>query len=185
MWKNTEARSSCSQYGNWGHRTTENVQIFGDAFATARVEGVFMGQGSQQKYRVKLPNLSGELIREYGAKSPTLSGSVQRTTSKIPKMHGPQGSFQNAYLPIFPVPNMAYALERYLSSEALTEFQKQKLRIRTFREFLLFQSAIMIGARPQASTVSIVPDFFRQASFIKPLLAEQQRHVSCVGAGRD
>ncbi len=25
----------------------------------------------------------------------------------------------------------------------------------------------------------------RQASFIKPLLAEQQRHVSCVGAGRN
>jgi hypothetical protein len=25
----------------------------------------------------------------------------------------------------------------------------------------------------------------RQSSFIKPLLAEQQRHVSCVGAGRN
>ncbi len=26
---------------------------------------------------------------------------------------------------------------------------------------------------------------FRQASFIKPLMAEQQRHVSCVGDGRN
>ncbi len=34
---------------------------------TARVEGVFMGRGSGQKYRVKWTNLSEELICEYGA----------------------------------------------------------------------------------------------------------------------
>jgi hypothetical protein len=36
------------------------VHSFGDAFATARVEGVFMGRGSAQKYGVKWTNLSDE-----------------------------------------------------------------------------------------------------------------------------
>jgi len=36
------------------------VNSFGDAFATARVEGVFMGLGSAQKYGVKWTNLSVE-----------------------------------------------------------------------------------------------------------------------------
>ncbi len=45
------------------------VGTFGDAYATARVEGVFMGRGSCHKYRVKWTNLSEELISEYGAKS--------------------------------------------------------------------------------------------------------------------
>ena len=43
------------------------VQTFGDAFATARVEGVFMGRGSSHKYRVKWTHLSEELISENGA----------------------------------------------------------------------------------------------------------------------
>ena len=43
------------------------VQTFGSAFATARVEGVFMGRGSSHKYRVKWTNLFEELISEYGA----------------------------------------------------------------------------------------------------------------------
>jgi hypothetical protein len=38
-----------------------------DAYATARVAGVFMGRGSGHKYRVKWTNLSEELISEYGA----------------------------------------------------------------------------------------------------------------------
>jgi hypothetical protein len=43
------------------------VQSFGDAFTSARVEGVFIGRGSGQKYCVKWTNLSEELICEYGA----------------------------------------------------------------------------------------------------------------------
>ena len=41
---------------------TKMVQTFGDAFATARVEGVIMGRDSGHKYRVKWTNLSEELI---------------------------------------------------------------------------------------------------------------------------
>jgi hypothetical protein len=36
------------------------VHSFGDAFATARVEGVFMVRGSAQEYGVKWTNLSDE-----------------------------------------------------------------------------------------------------------------------------
>ena len=53
------------------------VQTFGAAFATARVEGVFMGLGSGHKYRLKWTNLSEELR----SLSSTPSGSVQRTAS--------------------------------------------------------------------------------------------------------
>ena len=51
--------------GPW--KKKKMVQTFGDAFATARVEGVFMGRGSGHKYRVKWTNLSEELISENGA----------------------------------------------------------------------------------------------------------------------
>ena len=37
------------------------VENFGDQNATARVEGVFMGRGDGEKYRVKRTNLRGEL----------------------------------------------------------------------------------------------------------------------------
>ena len=43
------------------------VEIFRDQYATARVEGVFMGRGAGKKYRVKWTNLSEELECDYGA----------------------------------------------------------------------------------------------------------------------
>jgi hypothetical protein len=63
------------------------VQSFGDAFATARVEGVFMGRGSGQKYRVKWPNLSGELICEYGANHRLFQDPSNERPLKVPKNH--------------------------------------------------------------------------------------------------
>jgi hypothetical protein len=44
----------------------EIVQSFGDAFATAQVEGGFMRRGSRHKYRAKWTDLSEKLISEYG-----------------------------------------------------------------------------------------------------------------------
>ncbi len=38
------------------------VHTFGDAFATAMPEGVFMGRGSRHEYRVKWTNLSDDVL---------------------------------------------------------------------------------------------------------------------------
>ncbi len=43
------------------------VETFGEKYATARVEGVFMGHGSVKKYCVKWTNLREELECDYGA----------------------------------------------------------------------------------------------------------------------
>ena len=43
------------------------VEFFRDQYATARVEGVFMGRGAGKKYRVKWTNFSEELECDYGA----------------------------------------------------------------------------------------------------------------------
>jgi hypothetical protein len=40
-------------------------QVFESEWSTARVEGVFLGRGSNRKYRVKWTNLGEELICEY------------------------------------------------------------------------------------------------------------------------
>ena len=66
-WQNMEARRCNSQNWFWGHRGKKMVGTSEDAYATARVAGVFMGRGSGHKYRVKWTNLSEELISEYGA----------------------------------------------------------------------------------------------------------------------
>ena len=43
------------------------LNFFRDQYATARVDGVFMGRGAGKKYRVKWNNLSEELECYYGA----------------------------------------------------------------------------------------------------------------------
>ena len=66
------------------------VLTFGVAFATARAEGVFMGRGSGEKFRVKWTNLTEELILEYGA-----NHSLFRDPSK----QRPQKSAENPWSP--------------------------------------------------------------------------------------
>ncbi len=66
---------------------------FGDAFASARVEGVFMGSGSGQKYRVKWTNLPEEPIYEYGANHRLFQDPSKERPPKAPKIHGPQPIF--------------------------------------------------------------------------------------------
>ena len=63
----------------------KRVQTFGDAFATARAEGVFWGQGSSQKYSVKWTNQTEELISEYGANHHIFQDLSKRTSSKKAK----------------------------------------------------------------------------------------------------
>ncbi len=92
------------------------VQSFGDAFASARVEGVFMGRGSGQKYCVKWTNLSEELIREYGANYRLFQDPSKERPLKAPKIHGPQPLSLDAAGSSPLVPNMADALELYPSS---------------------------------------------------------------------
>ena len=61
------------------------VQTFGDAFATARVEGVFMGRGSGFKYCVKWTNPSEELFSEYGANHQVFQDPSKERHQKVPK----------------------------------------------------------------------------------------------------
>jgi hypothetical protein len=53
--KHRASAIQCTVLGLEPLKRKKMVQSFGDAFATARVEGVFMGRGSAQKNRVKGP----------------------------------------------------------------------------------------------------------------------------------
>jgi hypothetical protein len=97
------------------------VQSFGDAFATARVEGVFTGHGFRQKYRVKWTNLSEELIREYGANHRLFQDPSKEWPLKAPIIHGPLPLSLDAAESSPAVPNMADALELYPSSDEESE----------------------------------------------------------------
>jgi hypothetical protein len=97
------------------------VQSFGDAFANARVEGVFMGSGSGQKYRVKWTNMSKKLICEYGANHRLFQDPSKERPPKAPKNHGPQPLSFDAAGSSPAVPNMADALELYPSSAEESE----------------------------------------------------------------
>jgi len=94
----------------------EMVQTFGDAFATARVEGVFMGRGSGCKYRVKWTNLSEELIYEYGANHRVFKDPSKERPLKVPKIHGPQPLSQDPARSSRAGPNTADVLELHPSS---------------------------------------------------------------------
>jgi hypothetical protein len=94
----------------------EMFQTFGDAFDTARAEGVFMGHGSGLKYRVKWTNLTEELILEYGANHRIFQDPCKERPSKAQKNHGPKPLSRDAQGSISAVPNMADAVELYPSS---------------------------------------------------------------------
>jgi hypothetical protein len=66
------------------------VQFFGDACATAQVEGVCMGCGSRQKYRAKWTDLSEELMSEYGGNHQLFQDPSKELPPKDPEFHGPQ-----------------------------------------------------------------------------------------------
>jgi hypothetical protein len=91
------------------------VQSFGEHFASARVEGVFMEHGSGQKYCVKWSNLSDEHISEYGGNHRLFQDSAKERPPKSPKMHGPQPISLDAKGSVLPVSNMADAPEFYAS----------------------------------------------------------------------
>ena len=87
-----------------------------DAYATARVAGVFMGRGSGHKYRVKWTNLSEELISEYGANHGIFQDPAKERPQKVPKIHGPQRLSQDPARYSLAGPNIAAVLELHLSS---------------------------------------------------------------------
>ncbi len=94
----------------------EMVQSFGDAFATAQVEGVFMGCGSRQKYRAKWTDLSEELIYEYGSNYRLFQDPSKKLPPKVPKIHGPQPMSPDAEGSSSAVSNIADAVKLYPSS---------------------------------------------------------------------
>ena len=74
-----------------GANEKKNGPIFWRCFRRiARVEGVSMGHGSGQKYRVKWTNLSEELICEYGANHWIFQYLSKERPLKVSKFHGPQ-----------------------------------------------------------------------------------------------
>jgi hypothetical protein len=92
------------------------VQSFGDHFASATVDGVFMEHGPGQKYCVKWSNLSDEHISEYCGNHRLFQDSAKERPPKSPKMHGPQPISLDAEGSVLPVSNMADASELYASS---------------------------------------------------------------------
>ena len=92
------------------------VQTFGEQAATARAEGVSMGRGTGQKYRVKWTNLSEELICEYGANHRLFQDPSKERPQKAPKSHGPQPLSLDTAGSGLAVSNMADASELYPSS---------------------------------------------------------------------
>ena len=92
------------------------VGTFGDAYATARVEGVFMGRGSGHKYRVKWTNLSEELISEYGANHRVFQDPSKERPQKVAKIHGPQPLSLDPARSSPAAPNTADLLEVHPSS---------------------------------------------------------------------
>ncbi len=87
-----------------------------DAYATARVAGVFMGRGSGHKYRVKWTNLSDELISKYGANHWVFQAPSKERRQKEPKIHGPQRLSQDPARYSLAGPNTAEVLELHPSS---------------------------------------------------------------------
>ena len=111
-----EARRCYSQYWSWGRRKKKMVGTFGDAYATARVEGVFMGRWSGHKYRVKWTNLSEELISEYGANHRVFQDPSKERPQKVAKIHGPQPLSLDPARSSPAAPNTADLLEVHPSS---------------------------------------------------------------------
>ncbi len=111
-----EARQSNLQYWSWGHKKKEMVESFGDAFATAQVEGVFMRRGFLKKYRAKWTYQSKELISEYSGNHRLFQDSSKDLSPKVPKIHGPQPLSRDADGSSTAVSNMADAVELYPAS---------------------------------------------------------------------
>ena len=59
------------------------VHTFGDSFAAARTEGVFLGLESGHKYRVKSTDLFEELSWKYGANQMLLYESFKGDEAEI------------------------------------------------------------------------------------------------------
>ena len=83
------------------------VHTFGDSFAAARTEGVFLGLESGHKYRVKSTDLFEELSWKYGANQMLLHESFKERPQKGPNFHGPQRLSLSADISSPAVPNMA------------------------------------------------------------------------------
>ncbi len=92
------------------------VQSFGEHFASAKVEGVFMEHGSGQEYRAKWSNLSEEQISEYSGNHRLFQDPAKERSPKAPKMHGPQPLSLDAEGSGLPVSKMADASKLYPSS---------------------------------------------------------------------
>ena len=92
------------------------VETFGAAFATARAEGVFLGRGSGQKYRVKWTNLLHELILEYGPNHSLFKDPSKERPPKVPKINGPQRLSMDPARSSLAGPNMSGILEVHPSS---------------------------------------------------------------------
>jgi hypothetical protein len=83
------------------------AQSFGDACATAQVDGVCMGCGSCQKYLAKWTDLSEELISEYSGNHRLFQDPSKELPPKDPKFHGPQSFSRHAEGSSSAVLNMA------------------------------------------------------------------------------
>lgn len=97
------------------------VQTFGVAFATARAEGVFMGRGSAEKFRVKWTNLTEELILEYGVNHSLFRDPSKQRPQKVPKIHGPVLLSPAPVQSSLAGPNMSCVLELHPSSDEESE----------------------------------------------------------------
>ena len=97
------------------------VQTFGVAYATARAEGVFMGRGSGQKFRVKWTNLREELILEYAANHSLFRDPSKQRPQKVPKIHGPVLLSPAPVQSSLAGPNMSCVLELHPSSDEESE----------------------------------------------------------------
>ena len=83
------------------------VHTFGDSFAAARTEGVFLGLESGHKYRVKSTDLFEELSWKYGTNQWLLQEPFKERPQKGPNFHGPQRLSLSAVISSPAVPNMA------------------------------------------------------------------------------
>jgi len=92
------------------------VESFGARFETARVEGVFLGRGSGQKFRLKWTNLLQELKFEYGANHGVFHDPSQDRPQKQRKIHGPQPVASSAERSSRAVSNEIDGLELHPSS---------------------------------------------------------------------
>uniref|UniRef100_A0A7S0M7N6 Uncharacterized protein n=1 Tax=Cryptomonas curvata TaxID=233186 RepID=A0A7S0M7N6_9CRYP len=92
------------------------VETFGAQFETARVEGVFLGRGSGQKFRLKWTNLLQELKFEYGANHGVFHDPSQDRPQKQRKIHGPQPVASSAERSSRAVSNEIDGLELHPSS---------------------------------------------------------------------